>query len=390
MTADQVPTRSPASSPVASNLKATLKAEAMRLGFVLAGVAPAVTPPHLETYHRWLDADQQAGMTYLNSPRHRLGRAHPENILPGCRSLFVVALPYPNPARYTPPPVASGPRGRIAAYAWDEDYHTLIPARLQALLACLPSGCRAAIYTDSAAILERDFAQLAGLGWIGKNTCLIAPNLGSAFLLAEVLLDISLEPDPPFLDDRCGRCQRCIQACPTRCIRPDRTLDASRCLAYQTIENKGSIPPELRPLAGNWIFGCDMCQAVCPWNQHLAATRLPAFPPPEISYPDLRQELHLSPQAFQQKFERTSVLRTRRRGYLRNVAVALGNLQDTSSLPDLVWSLENEPEPLVRAHVAWALGQLQHAAARQALATALARETDPAVRLEIQAALPLT
>jgi epoxyqueuosine reductase len=283
--------------------------------------------------------------------------------------------------------------GRVASYAWGDDYHDVLPERLRNLVAFIEAQVGEAVpnrwYTDTGPLLERELAQRAGLGWIGKNTCLIHPGLGSYFLLAEVLLGIELDPDPPYLPDSCGSCTRCIQACPTACILPDRTLDASRCISYLTIELKGAIPQELRPQLGDWVFGCDVCQQVCPWNLRFAASQGdPAFAPrPGVPAPHLAQELGLTPVAFSRKFKGSPLKRPRRRGYLRNVAVALGNSGDPGAVPALENALLHDAEPLVRLHAAWSLGQLGDEAARQALKSALGAEPDEAVRAEIRNAL---
>jgi epoxyqueuosine reductase len=231
-------------------------------------------------------------------------------------------------------------------------------------------------------------AQHAGLGWIGKNTCLINPDEGSYFFLAEILLGIELEPDPPFVNDHCGTCSRCIAACPTGCILPDRTLDARRCIAYLTIELKGPVPIEMRPLMDGWVFGCDVCQQVCPWN-HLAGVEVdPAYNIiQKINYPDLLEQMRLPVSGFNQRFRHSPIRRAKRRGYLRNVAIALGNLGGTEAIAPLVQALIEDPEPLVRSHAAWALGQIDNATARQALERAARDEADPRVRIEIQSAL---
>jgi epoxyqueuosine reductase len=181
-------------------------------------------------------------------------------------------------------------------------------------------------YTDTGPLLERDLAQRAGLGWIGKNTCLINPKQGSYFLLAEILLGLELEPDPPFTTDHCGTCTRCIEACPTECILPDRTIDARRCISYLTIELKDDIPEELRPLLGEWVFGCDVCQMVCPWNRFASPEGDAAFSPrPGRANPEPDPRAGADPEAFNRKFKNSPVKRAKRRGYLRNVAVATGN-----------------------------------------------------------------
>ena len=197
--------------------------------------------------------------------------------------------------------------------------------------------------------------QRAGLGWIGKNTCLIHPQAGSYFFLAEILLGLPLPTDPPFTDDRCGSCKRCIEACPTACIRPDRTLDAGRCLSYLTIELKGAIPPELRPSLGEWAFGCDICQQVCPWNRFATAPGDPAFAPrPGQAVIDLIETLALSPQAFNQRYRGTPIQRSKRRGLLRNAAVVLGNSQPSSGQSVLQQATQDD-EALIREHAHWAL-----------------------------------
>jgi epoxyqueuosine reductase len=278
----------------------------------------------------------------------------------------------------------------VAAYAWGADYHDIFPPRLRALVAFIEAQVQHPIsnriYTDTGPVLERDLAQRAGLGWIGKNTCLIHPRHGSYFLLGEILLGIDLQPDQPFETDHCGTCTRCIDACPTQCILLDRTLDARRCISYLTIEVKGEIASDLRPQTGEWVFGCDICQQVCPWNLRFAT----ADGDPELaprsgqSRPDLASELLLTPQAFNFKFRGSPVQRAHRRGYLRNVATALGNTGNGDSIPALAAVLADEPEPLVRLHAAWALGELGGVLELQA---ALRSETDEAVLREIHLAL---
>jgi epoxyqueuosine reductase len=382
-----------------------IKDAALALGFDFIGVTTPETPQHFDIYTAWVAAGRQAEMAYLASERAFGRREDPRRILPECRSVLVLGARYANPQAPLDPGADSGaagrPRGRVAAYAWGEDYHTVLVERLEQLrvrieqLVGRPVQARA--YTDTGPLLERDLASRAGLGWIGKNTCLIRPDSGSYFFLAELLLDVELVPDAPFAADYCGSCTRCLEACPTACILPDRTLDAGRCISYLTIELKGSIPVALRPQMGEWVFGCDICQEVCPWNIRFAPQHGdPAFSPRQnLPMPDLISELELSPEAFNHKFRGSPVKRAKRRGYLRNVAVALGNAGDPGALPALVQCLRFEPEALVRAHAAWALGCLARheempearPEARQALLEALERETDEQVRAEIRAAL---
>ncbi len=371
-----------------------IKAEADRLGFTLYGITLPTPPLHYPVYEKWLADGRQGTMAYLNTERARQRRANPAPILAGCQSILVFGMRYPAPLKVLAGENAE-PHGKIASYAWGEDYHWVIPARLDQLIGRLEKIIGQTLnqraYTDTGPILERDFAQAAGLGWIGKNTCLISPTQGSYFLLAEVLLNVEIEPDRPFVPDRCGSCSRCIKACPTHCILSDRTLDARRCISYLTIEHKGLIAPDLRPLMGDWIFGCDVCQTVCPWNirfTHSASE--PAFSMSlDIAWPVLHSELTLSLQEFNRKFRRSPVLRTKRRGYLRNIAIALGNAKDPASVPELTNILLLEAEPSVRAHAAWALGQIGTQKARQGLESAQKTEKDPAVLFEIKTARSL-
>ncbi len=385
-----------------AQLSTIIKAEAIRLGFPLVGITLPDPPAHFSVFARWLAEGRHASMGYLAGERSLSRRADPRRILPEARSILSVGLPYANPVSLPSQPGTGG----VAAYAWGADYHDVLPARLQSLVEFVEAQTGQAVrrraYTDTGPLLERDLAQRAGLGWIGKNTCLIHPRLGSYFLLGELLLDVDLEPDEPVAHDFCGSCRRCIEACSTDCILPDRTIDAGRCISYLTIENKGPVPLDLRRPMGDWIFGCDVCQAVCPWN--IRFTSLP--PDPELApragipRPDLREEIHLSPEAFNHKFrkfqsegsaagdgESSPILRPHRRGYLRNVAIAMGNLADPACLPDLAQALREEPEPLVRGHAAWAMAQIGGRSASKDLERALRADPDAYVVSEIKRAL---
>jgi epoxyqueuosine reductase len=386
------------------SLTKAIKRHAHSLGFQLVGITTPDPPPHFAVYESWLEAGHHGEMAYLASERARQRRADPRSILPECRSILVLGIRYSAPTLegdLTSPLAERGKGGdvgerdfgRVASYAWGDDYHDILAERLRQLVAFIESQVGNPVpnrwYTDTGPVLERDLAQRAGLGWIGKNTCLIAPQLGSYFFLAEVLLGIDLEPDPPFLPDYCGSCTRCLEACPTACILPNRTLDASRCISYLTIELKGAIPPDLRQPVGDWVFGCDVCQQVCPWNRRFAAPEGDtAFAPRlDVPAPDLAGELALTPKDFNHKFKGSPVQRARRRGYLRNVAVALGNQRSPAVIPRLVNALLGEPEPLVRQHAAWALGQIGGETAWRGLQRALRTEMDESVRLEIRQAL---
>jgi epoxyqueuosine reductase len=374
-------------------LTETIKEKALELGFDLVGVTTPAAAETYPAYTRWLEAGRHGEMGYLDGERARQCRADPGRLMQGCRSILVLGARYANPDRGLLAQEPGAPAGRTAAYAWGDDYHLVLKKRMAALHAAIeaaagrPVASRA--YTDTGPLLERDLAQRAGLGWIGKNTCLIRPGFGSYFFLAEMLLDLELEPDAPFTADHCGSCTRCITACPTDCILPDRTLDARRCISYLTIELKGALPDDLRSKVGEWVFGCDICQQVCPWNVRFAAPGSdPAFEPRAgLPRPDLRSELALSAQEYAQKFKGSPVKRAKRGGYLRNVTVAAGNSGDRRLIPALVKNLQSDPEPLVRGHAAWALGRFNGREARQALAAAYEAEQDEEVRGEIKAAL---
>ena len=303
-----------------------------------------------------------------------------------------MGFPYRTPIDESNKP-GSAQTGKVAAYAAGEDYHDTIPPLLEQIVHFTQEKAGQPViwkgYTDTGPILEREFALRAGLGWIGKNSCLISPKFGSYFLLAEILWDIPFDPDSAVNHDYCGSCTRCIDACPTDCILPNRTLDARRCISTLTIENKGEIPPELRPLTGNWVFGCDICQQVCPWNIRFASTR------PEPVFPDstaaqnanLTSDLALTPQSFNRKFRNSPIRRAKRRGYLRNICTALGNQANSAAVAALCQVLVSEPENLVRAHAAWALGQSGGPEAYQGLIAAQQTEKDVGVHDEIEKAL---
>ncbi len=335
-------------------LKESIKEKARQLGFLLAGVTTPEPPPHYSTFEHWLAQGRHGTMNYLATERSRVRRADPREILPEVQSILALATPYSPPSHSN-----EGAGGDIAAYARGADYHDVLPPRMEALIEFIEEQVRRPVknrwYTDTGPLLERDLAQRAGLGWIGKNTCLINPAHGSYFLLSEILLDLELEPDPPLVTDHCGTCTRCIDACPTDCILPDRTIDATRCISYLTIELKEDIPEDLRDKIGGWTFGCDICQMVCPWNR-FAAEGDRAFENVQ-EQPSVHGELALTPQAFNARFKGSPVKRAKRRGYLRNVAVALGNTGDWHDLPVLQQAM-NDDEPMVREHAKWAIEKI--------------------------------
>jgi epoxyqueuosine reductase len=301
-----------------------------------------------------------------------------------------VALNYYVPLHREDAP-QDGLRGWISRYAWGDDYHEIIEGHLAKLLAKIRAeggeSVEGRAYVDTGPVLEREFSSLAGVGWIGKNTTLIHPRRGSWFFLGELFLSLDLESDRP-IRDRCGACDLCIRACPTGALVGPYLLDSRRCISYLTIELKGSMPREMRPLIGDHIFGCDICQDVCPYNAKAKPSSEEGFWPREGQYaPELIPLMALTEEEFRRRFKGSPVRRAKRRGFLRNVAVALGNLRRAEAVPALTRALLEDPESLVRGHAAWALGRIGGAAAREGLERASAQETDPEVRQEIGLAL---
>ena len=288
------------------------------------------------------------------------------------------------------PGQAAGLTGRVARYAWARDYHRALKRRMRELVRRLESMADTPVaarwYVDDGPMLDRAAARRAGLGWFGKNGNILSPGWGSWTFLGQLITDLPLEPDAP-LAKTCGACVRCIDACPTGAIVAPYVVDNARCISYLTIENRGPIPRELRPLMGDWVFGCDLCQEVCPVNRQARPSTQPVAPAPAVSGRlDLPELLSLSEAEFRAKFAGTSLRRAKWEGMLRNACVALGNRRDPAAVPVLRRTLQAAP-PLARAHAAWALGRIATPAAREALSAAICTETDPAVQEEIRQAL---
>lgn len=346
-------------------LKAQIDRKARELGFDACRFTHAAPPASAEHLQRWLGTGRQGEMAYLARNAHK--RVAPAEVLPGVRSLIVLAVSYGGGGAEpdAPAPTVNGstnPRGCVARYARHDDYHDVLAAPLKALSSYVNElggpGTRSLWYVDTGPILERDFAQRAGLGFVGKHTNLISRQWGNWILLSEILTTLELEPDPPE-KNRCGSCTRCLAACPTGAITAPFELDARRCISYLTIELKGSIPVELRPAIGNRIFGCDDCLEVCPWNRFARAGRLmQSRARRELDTPALLSWLALDEAGFKREFAGTSLLRSKRRGLLRNVCVALGNAGDVRALPALRRAA-SEQEPLIAEHAAWAVERLE-------------------------------
>ena len=352
-----------------AELTARLKQEAQRLGFSMAGVVSAVPSPRLAAYERWLAAEMHGEMAYMARPDRLIRRQNLHHILPGVQTMLCVGLDYHT--QPLPPALAAEPsRGRIASYAWGADYHHVMTPRLHALAGWLgeeahrlgyPQAIQHKVYVDTGAILERDHAEQAGLGFTGKNSMLIAPKRGSWLFLGELLTTLPLVVDTPAPSrPSCGRCTRCLSACPTNAFPEPYVVDARRCISYLTIELKGAIPEELRPLLGNWIYGCDICQEMCPFNRFATGVGEAVFTAAsswETAAPPLLSLLQLSRDAFAAQFAHSPIRRIGWERLLRNVCVAAGNWGGEAAVPALQTLAQDESQ-LVREHAGWALVQI--------------------------------
>ena len=333
-------------------LTAAVKEKARTLGFDRVAVGPADPPDHGRAFETWLDTGYAGEMEYLE--RGRAERLDPGRLLPGVRSVIAVALNY-----YQGDPPGAEAWAPVARYAWGRDYHDLMRPRLKRLGEFISEAAGPAVRTraavDTSAVLERDLAARAGLGWVGKNTNLLHPELGSWFFIGLVLTTAELDFDGP-LPDRCGTCRACLDACPTEAFVAPYLVDARRCISYLTIEHRGPIPMDLREPMGEWVFGCDLCQTVCPWNRKVPVTGEPALMPAAEPMP-LPLLFGMTDEDFGGRFKGTALKRPKRQGLLRNAAVALGNRKDPAAVPALTRAL-SDPEPLVREHAAWALARI--------------------------------
>ena len=355
--------------------------QAAELGLDRVGFAPASPPPHAEFFRRWLTEGRAGTMTYLNRSVER--RVDPQKVLGGARTVIVTGQSYFT--ENLPPALCADPsRGVIAAYAWGEDYHRVLLAKLKQLaevIARLFPGTASTCYVDTGPVLERDFAELAGLGFVGKNTLLIAPRMGSLLFLGEILTTAELPPSPAMHMPSCGSCTRCLAACPTRALISPCVLDARLCVSYLTIEYKGVIPRELRSLMSNHVFGCDDCQDCCPWNDRFATvTREAAYHGSiEQKAPPLSELAGLTEGGFRARFRGSAVLRPGYACFLRNVAVALGNWRNEAAAEALA-GLAGCASALVRLHAVWALGQTPGGKAQGILGEMIAHDSDSSVR----------
>jgi epoxyqueuosine reductase len=384
--------QAPVLSPV--ELSERVREQARAMGFGAVGIAPVHPSRHGDAFQRWIAEGMHGEMAYLAREDAVARRVDPGVLVAGARSAVVVALEYYNPDA-DPSAPADPSRGIVARYARNQDYHELMKERLIALQEWIDATLvpvRGRAYVDTGAVLERELASRAGLGWFGRNTMLIQPGRGSYWFLGVILLDVELAYDEPFTRDHCGSCSACVDACPTGALLGREEtgaprMDARRCISYLTIEHRGPIPHELRPLMGNRIYGCDICQEVCPWNSFATASSEADLLAREgLDGPRLIEWMTMTQDEFSARFKGSAVKRAKRRGLLRNVAVALGNWGSPEAVPALTTALQDE-EPLVRGHAAWALGRIGTADALRALERRADLEEDESVRAEIVASL---
>ncbi len=366
-----------------TSLESRIKEQARALGFELVGIAPATSADGFDRMREWLDQGHAGEMGYMY--RQAEARRHPASILPEVRSVIMVGMNYkPGGAglRFAPEscreslsetsanrkPIQGSPMtAQVARYARGDDYHQVLWEKLNRLKGWIQGevqGCRGRGVVDTAPLLERDFARRAGLGWFGKNTMLLNKQLGSYIFLGALLVDLDLTADRPHEASHCGSCTACLDACPTKAFVGPGVLDSRRCISYLTIELRGTIPEELREPMGNWLFGCDVCQEVCPWNRKSPPGLESALQArDDLTTINLLELLTLSEDQFRQRFRETALLRAKRRGLLRNAAVVLGNQGDPSALPALRQAL-GDPDPVIREAVTWAIEKIQESAVR--------------------------
>ena len=399
-----------------------IKEYACSLGFDMARITSAESFPEAERIIKERIAQGlMEGLPWFTAERSEVS-CHPDALLPDAKSIIALAMFYlteqPDEGESKN---GDAPRGRISRYAWGEDYHEIIKPKLQQFAAWLRKYARAEmgeeaetrLFVDTGRMVDRAVAQRAGLGWYGKNNNILTKGWGSWVFLAEIVTNLPLTEDEP-IKTNCGSCEICLHACPTRALPAPYVLDNTRCISYLTIELRGSIPLELRPLMGNLIFGCDICQEVCPVNKtaekRLGLRSVQAAqgqqagqrqliqlrprkefqPRPAVgSSPELIPLLSLTEEQFRERFRRSPIRRAKRRGFLRNVCVALGNIGDPQAIPALIGALHDQ-EPLIRGHAAWALGRIGGTATKQALEEALSNEANEEVRKEIQCAVEIS
>ena len=353
---------------------------AKELGFDGFGVTRGLPSKSIENYKEWLNLDYQGEMSYMS--RNAEKRSSLDAVLSRVQSVVCLRTNYMTEDKNMNF-IHEKDRGDFSLYALNEDYHEVLIQKHKKLEKKIKEefkGCRTKIYIDTGPILEKPLAQSAGLGWVGKHTNLITEHIGSYYFISEILVDVALEDSEPSLD-KCGTCRSCIDICPTKAIVAPYILDARKCISYLTIELKGVIPIEFRKAMGNHIYGCDDCQVVCPWNSFAVKTDEESFRAQDGSF-QLIELIRLNDEGFRKRFKKSPVKRTKRRGLLRNVAVALGNSGNLSAVDPLIDALSDH-EPLIRAHVVWALGELIGKKALPILNKTLTNKEEDIVKNEV-------
>lgn len=366
------------------NVEQQIRIKANELGFSHIGITSPNNVQHYDVYEEWLSKMYHGQMDYLAKPYSRIKRKNPTSLLKGCKSLIVVGLLNQHITPITT--TSTNKYGRIASFATGQDYHIRLTERLIMLRNYLSDDLNlhfnSKICVDSSPVLEKGLAQQAGLGWIGKNSLLISPTTGSYFNIGELLLDIDFNFSTEFSSDLCKECQLCIDACPTGCINTNKTINASQCISYLTIEHKGNIEKPLRRKMGEWVFGCDICQQVCPYNIDFLKT-FNDITCDQIGFLDLNKEISLTESEFSSKYRTSPIKRIGFISYLRNLIIAIGNFSLSDSTPILGDFLTTSQYPLLRIMSAWALGRISNQSSRNILENAIKNEKNPEVREEI-------
>jgi epoxyqueuosine reductase len=367
----------------------SIKEKALEIGFDLVGISPVDSFPENQFYKEWLARGFAGEMKYME--REPQKRENIKNVLPEAKSVICCGLNYNTDYPYSIDETDKT-KGWISRYAWGEDYHGTVQNKLSLLLGFIkeitPEDLKARLYVDTGPVLDRVYGKYSGIGWFGKNTCLINQKIGSWIFIGEIITSLELDYDSP-VPDRCGTCTRCIDACPTGALLDPYVLDARLCISYLTIELREKIPFQLRDKVGNNIYGCDICQDVCPWNRKAKVTHEPRFQPREGLYnPGLSSIFtRLTEEDFRMMFKGSPVKRAKRKGLLRNVLIAMGNSGDRDFIPNIKKCLQDK-DPLVRAHAVWALWKLEGRDSYETLSNLLSVESDSMVREEIVSILP--
>ncbi len=372
------------------SLTKSIKDKALEVGFDLVGISPVDSFSENQYYKEWLARGFAGEMKYMERAPEK--RANVKNILPEAKSVISCGMNYNTDYPYSIDQ-PDKKKGWISRYAWGDDYHEVMNERLflidEHIGEIVPKGIKSRVYVDTGPVLERVYGKYSGIGWSGKNTCLINQDIGSWIFLGEIITDIELDYDSP-VPDRCGTCSMCIDACPTGALRAPYILDSNLCISYLTIEFRGKIPSGLREKMDNNIYGCDICQDVCPWNRKAKVSESESFQPRNPLYnPDLMYLSQLSIEEFRKVFKNSPIKRAKRKGFIRNVMVAMGNSGHKAFIPYIKEALQDD-ESLIRTHAAWALWKVAGNESFDTLSKHLDFETDKSVREEIESILNMS